>query len=366
MNYNNQHYKIALTLLYGVGPVKAKEILQRVSSLEALFELSDSELLKKMEVKRSMLQKMDRKNALIKSEKVLEHLQKNNISMIYFEDENYPRRLLQCIDAPLLIFTQGTIDLNASKTVAIVGTRNATSYGKRLCDELISSFVDKHILVVSGLAAGIDAHVHKRCVEFNISTVGVLGHGFDRIYPAENKGLSEQMKLNGGLLTEFIPGTNPDRENFPKRNRIVAGLCDATIVVESKLKGGSLITANLSNDYNRDVFAYPGSIYKETSQGCNKLIADQKAHLLQSPDDFLVMMNWKINEKKKSIQKTMFPNLTEIQTKITSLISSHQSLQIDVLSLKTELPISQLNAELFHLEMSGVIQSLPGKQYCMV
>lgn len=365
MNYNNHHYKIALTLLQGIGPIKAKELLKNLDSLEDLFSLSINAIIKKTNASRTVLQKMEREKALEKASFVLEHVLKNNITTHFFKDDSYPRRLLQCIDAPLLLYGQGIYDLNYSKIVSIVGTRNATSYGKRLCDELIESFVDNNVLVISGLASGIDSHVHKRCVELSVPTIGVLGHGFDRIYPSQNKTLSEQMKSNGGLLTEFIPGTNPDRENFPKRNRIVAGMADATIVVESKIKGGSLITANLSNDYNRDVFAYPGSIYKDTSQGCNRLIADQKAHLLQSPQHFLTMMDWCVEEKKKNIQKTMFIDLSEIQSKITTLISEHQSLQIDILSLKTELPISQLNSELFHLEMNGVIQSLPGKRYTM-
>ncbi len=365
MNYNNLHYKIALTLLNGIGPVKAKEILSRVNSVERLFSVSAPELSKITELKQSIIQKMNREEALLRSTFVVEHLNKNKISTFYFEDDNYPRRLLQCVDAPLLLYGKVNVDLNASKIVAVVGTRDATSYGRRLCDELIASFIDQNILVISGLALGIDAQIHKNCVDLGVSTIGVLGHGFDRIYPTQNRSLSEKMKMNGGLLTEFIPGTNPDRENFPKRNRIVAGLCDATIVVESKIKGGSLITANLANDYNRDVFAYPGSIHMETSQGCNKLIADQKAHLLQSPDDFLTMMNWKNEKKKKDIQKALFHDLSETQAKITNIISLHQSIQIDVISLKTELPISQLNTELFHLEMNGIIQALPGKKYCL-
>lgn len=365
MNYNNLHYKIALTLLHGIGPIKAKEVLNRAGSIELLFTLSAPELSKLVELKPSIIQKMKREEALLKSISVAEHLTKNEIRTYYFEEDNYPRRLLQCVDAPLLLYGKGNVDMNASKIVAVVGTRDATIYGKRICDELIGSFIDQNILVISGLALGIDAQIHKNCVDKGVSTIGVLGHGFDRIYPAKNRGLSENMMLNGGLLTEFIPGTNPDRENFPKRNRIVAGLCDATIVVESKIKGGSLITANLANDYNRDVFAYPGSIHMETSQGCNKLIADQKAHLLQSPDDFLTMMNWKNETRKKDIQKALFHDLSETQTKITDIISSHKAIQIDVISLKTELPISQLNAELFHLEMNGVIRALPGKKYCL-
>lgn len=365
MNFNNQHYKIALTLLQGIGPKKAKELLKNLDSLEDLFSLSINAIVKKTNASRTVLQKIEREKALEKAVLVFDHLIKNNISTHFYTDESYPRRLSQCVDAPLLVYGQGKYNLNSTKVVAIVGTRNATSYGKKICDELIESFVGNNVLVISGLASGIDSHVHKRCVELNVPTIGVLGHGFDRIYPSHNKALSEQMKSNGGLLTEFIPGTNPDRENFPKRNRIVAGMADATIVVESKVKGGSLITANLANDYNRDVFAYPGSIYTDTSEGCNRLIADQKAHLLQSPQYFLTMMNWQSDEKKKNIQKTMFVDLSEIQSKITKLISEHQSLQIDILSLKTKLPISQLNNELFLLEMKGVIQSLPGKKYSL-
>lgn len=218
---------------------------------------------------------------------------------------------------------------------------------------------------MSGLAHGIDACVHRYCLEYNVTTYGVLGHGFDRIYPSQNLRLAEEMLDQGGLISEFIPGTNPDRENFPKRNRIVAGISDATIVVESKIKGGSLITANLANDYNRDVFAFPGSIRDETSQGCNILIASQKAHLIQRPEDFLNLMAWAPDKAQKSVQRKLFPDLSEKQKSIVEFIANGTKIQIDVLSLKTKLPISQLNTELFHLEMDGVILSLPGKKYIM-
>ncbi len=365
MNYNHLHYQIALTLLQGVGPIKAKELLLHTDSIEHLFALSTVQLSKISGAKQSHITKMNRKEALRQSILVAEHMEKHQIQSFFHHHTDFPRRLKNCVDAPLLLYGMGALPLNNAKMVAIVGTRDATSYGKRLCDELIESFVDQNIVVVSGLAIGIDTHVHQRCVDLNVPTIGVLGHGFDRIYPSENRSLAKKMQEKGGLLTEFIPGTKPDRENFPKRNRIVAGMTDATVVVESKLKGGSLITAGLANDYNRDVFSYPGSVHKETSQGCNRLIADQKAHLLQSPSDFLTMMNWNDVEPKKSIQRQFFPNLNAIQSKITALIADAQTMQIDVLSLKTAMPISQLNIELFHLEMCGVIQSLPGKKYAM-
>ncbi len=365
MNCNHLHHQIALTLLHGVGPVKAKELMLHIESIEDIFTMSSTQLAKTCGVSRTLIEKMNRKEALQNASVVLEHMKKHEIQPFFMNQAEFPRRLKNCVDAPLLLYGKGALPLNQSKLVAIVGTRDATSYGKRLCDEIISSFVDQNIVVVSGLATGIDTHVHQRCVDLNVPTIGVLGHGFDRIYPSANRTLAKKMLEGGGLLTEFIPGTAPDRENFPKRNRIVAGMTDATIVVESKLKGGSLITAGLANDYNRDVFAYPGSIHKETSQGCNRLIAVQKAHLLQSPEDFLTMMNWKESQKKKDVQRQLFPDLNAIQTQIAKLLGEEQTLQIDILSLRTALPISQLNIELFQLEMNGVIQSLPGKKYTL-
>jgi DNA processing protein len=306
---------------------------------------------------------MKREDALRKSIDVVIHLKRNNIRALFYNDIDYPRRLKQCIDAPSIIYMKGNVSLNESKVVAIVGTRNATHYGKQICRELISSFKNLNIIVVSGLALGIDVTAHRSCLEFGIPTIGVLGHGFDRVYPAKHGSVAKHMLNNGGLITEFVPGTKPDRENFPKRNRIVAGMCDATIVIESKLKGGSLITAHLANDYNRDVFAFPGSIHHETSQGCNKLIADQKAHLIQCPDDFFKLMNWKEDQKNIDVQGILFPSLSAKQKLILDIIAQEREAQIDVIALKAKTPISELNPELFHLEMEGVIQCLPGKQY---
>ena len=365
MNYTHQHYQIGLTLLAGVGPVKAKELLNQIGEIELLFHSKPKELQQQTGFKSSFIKSMKRKEALLMADKVIEFHTRRGIKNFYFTDQQYPRRLKNCVDAPLILYAKSNFDLNKPKIVSIVGTRNATAYGKRLCKELIESFRDNNIIVVSGLAHGIDTYVHRYCLEFNVPTYGVLGHGFDRIYPAQNLHLAESMLAQGGLISEFIPGTIPDRENFPKRNRIVAGISDATIVIESKLRGGSLITANLANDYNRDVFAYPGSVTDETSQGCNALIANQKAHLIQRPEDFLTMMSWAEDEVKKGVQRKLFLDLSEKQKAIVNFISNATKIQIDVLSLETKLPISQLNTELFHLEMDGVILSLPGKNYMM-
>ena len=339
--------------------------MRSVDSVEEVFLTKPQELRQKTGFSASFIREMKREEALRKTLAVVEHMERNHIKAVCYDDSNYPRRLKNCVDAPLVLFQKGNVSLNPAKIVAIVGTRGATPYGKKICQELIQSFQGSDITVVSGLALGIDACAHRHCLEYDVATIGVLGHGLDRIYPSQNRSLANKMLNTGGLLTEFIPGTEPDRENFPKRNRIVAGISDATIVIESNIRGGSLITAHLANDYNRDVFAYPGNVYTETSQGCNQLIANQKAHLIQNPEDFLTLMNWAEPNKPRDIQRALFPNLSAEQKSIVDIISKSRGIQIDVLSMQAELPITTLNTELFHLEMEGVIQSMPGKTYAL-
>ena len=352
-------------MLHRTGPIRAKELMNSVNTLEELFLLSERQLALKTGLNIKQIKSLKRKEALFKALEPHDYFVKNNIDCIFYTDEKYPERLKNCIDSPLLLYSKGAIELNPKKVVSIVGTRDCTTYGDQIVKTLIQSFQGQNITVISGLALGIDTLVHRYCLEYGISTIGVLGHGIDRIYPARNKALAERMEVTGGVLTEFIPGTIPDRENFPKRNRIVAGLSDATIVIESKLKGGSLITANLANDYNRDVFAFPGSIHKEASKGCNKLIYDQKAHLMQDPSDFLNLMNWHPTEKEVPTQQSIFTALSENQKSIVASLIKNQLIQIDKISLETALPISELNTELFTLEMDGVIKSHPGNCYSM-
>ena len=366
MNYTYLHYQIGLTLLWGVGPIKAKGLLQSFETLEDLFRMRPETLSKITGLKPAFIREMHRKQALESADHVIAHLNKNHIRPIFYDSTEYPRRLKNCVDAPLMLYHKGNASLNPEKIVAIVGTRAATSYGKQLCENLIRSFKGNNITVVSGLALGIDACAHQSCIQNDVPTIGVLGHGLDRIYPSLNRSIANKMLNDGALITEFIPGTEPDRENFPKRNRIVAGICDATIVIESKIKGGSLITAHLANDYNRDVFAFPGNVNITTSQGCNQLIRDQKAHLIQRPEDFLSIMNWNTEiPGSNSVQRILFPSLSAKQKSIVEIIAESKGVQIDVLSMKTSLPITLLNTELFHLEMEGVIRSLPGKTYAM-
>lgn len=366
MNYTPLHYQIALTLLPGIGPIRAKELILSIDNVAVLFSKDPNELAKDTRFKASFFRQWNREKALRMADHVINYNRQNNINTVFYMDAEYPKRLKNCVDSPIILYTKGNLSLNQSKLIAIVGTRNATNYGKSLCSELITSLKDLGVGVVSGLAMGIDACAHRSCIENNLATYGVLGHGFDRIYPTAHTALSEKIIQSGGLISEFIPGTPPNRENFPKRNRIVAGLCDATIVVESRSRGGSLITARLANDYNRDVFAYPGSVNCETSQGCNALIANHGAHLIQGAEDFLKLMNWENSTIKTSGKPKLFSAFSKKQKEIVSCISEAQEIQLDVLAVKMNLSVSKLNVELFNLEMDGVVLSLPGKKYSVV
>ncbi len=365
MKYTILHYQIALNYLYGVGGKKRKEIVESMIPLDELFEKPPLFLERNYQISRENLKKMKRKNALKKAIEVVDSLKGKNIKTLFYTDKEFPHRLKSCIDAPTLLFTKGSFSMNEQKMVAIVGTRDATTYGKEICEKIIHAFKGQNIVVVSGLAHGIDAYIHRFCLKYDVPTIGVLGNGLDTVYPAIHRELASKMVKKGGLLSELVPGTIPDKKNFPMRNRIVAGMTDATIVVESKKRGGSLITANLANDYNRDVFAFPGSVNMETSQGCNLLIAQQKAHLIQNADDFLTVMNWKEqrDEKKPVVQRQLFMNLTENQERIIHCIREKNKIHIDFLSMNLQMPISKLNQELFNLEMNGIVRSLPGKLY---
>lgn len=364
LNYTDLQQQIALTLLKGAGRKKIRLILSNVGSVDAFFKEKKYKLLKINGLGRSFLDQLNRDEALVMAEKQVLELLKKPFKSHFFLDEDFPQRLNQCEDAPLLLFSQGKMDLNAPRLVSIVGTRNATAYGKSICDELLHAFVGKNIVVVSGLAYGIDIYVHQLCVKLGIPTIGVLGHGLDRLYPVSHKQTAKAMQLNGGLLTEFLPGTNPDRMNFPMRNRIVAGMCDATIVVESGEKGGSLITAELANDYARDVFAFPGDIGREFSIGCNKLIQQNRAHLITSSADFFRLMNWNEVEKKVIKQPKLFEfDLSLEELRILQILKEKESESIDLLALKTEFSVSKLSGLLLNLEFEGLVKSLPGKRY---
>lgn len=363
METTQLHQSIALTFLDGIGPKNAKSLIAYLGGIEALFE---SRTFKKLSIpgfSAERLKSLNRKEALLKAEKELAFIEKNNVKTHFYLDKNYPHRLKNCLDAPLLLYSFGEAELNPIKTISVVGTRNVSTYGHVIVEELIASLADYNVQVVSGLAYGVDILTHRACLKHGISTLGVLGHGLDRIYPNQHRPTAKKMMTtNGGLFTEFPSGTNPDRENFPRRNRIVAGMTDATIVVESSVKGGSLITANLANDYNRDVFAYPGNVFNEYSKGCNMLIANNKAHLVTSGKDIIQLLGWE-KLATETVQKQLFNDLTADEQIVMQELAEYPEITIDVLAIKLKKPTSWLSSTLLTLELQGLVMCLPGKKY---
>lgn len=355
-------YRIALSLLHGIGPKKAGQLISKMGGVEPIFTERLATLRKATGFNSDLLKQMDRDHALIEAEKQLEYIVKHKINVHFYLDNNYPRRLRQCADAPLILYSKGDFDPNPVRAVSVVGTRTATEYGKFLCEELIHTLEGNEIQVVSGMAYGIDIIAHQNCVKRKIQTVGVLGHGLDRIYPSAHKRTAEMMLEHGGVLTEFLPGTKPDRENFPMRNRIVAGMTDATIVVESKASGGSLITADMALDYNKDVFAYPGNVGQTHSEGCNLIIQKDKARLITNGSDFLDLMGWIAPKNQSAQRRIQFDQLNSEETEIIQLLGD-QGLHIDVIAMQLKKPVSSISVLLLTLEIKGVIKSLPGNRY---
>ena len=285
-------YQIAATLLSSVGDVNGKKLVEFCGSAEAVFT-EKKQLLKKIPgIGDSTVNAIinSKKEALLRAEKEIKFIEKTNVIPLFFTDENYPQRLTHCIDAPMMLYYKGNANLNHSKIISVVGTRSITEYGKVCCSSIIKGFEGSGVLVVSGLAYGVDTCAHKEALKYNLPTIGVLAHGLDKLYPQTNLELARKMLDQGGLLTDFMSQTNPDKENFPKRKRIIAGMADAVIVIEAAKRGGALITADIANSYNRDVFAVPGRIGDTYSEGCNHFIKTNKALLVQTADDIRYIM----------------------------------------------------------------------------
>lgn len=357
-------YAIGLGLIEGVGPITAKRMIDICGNPKAVFENVDQLAPYLQKNGKIQSKKIDFSRVEARVEQELGFLEKNRINACYYESENYPEKLKQCIDAPLVLYAVGKTDWKKKKIVAIVGTRRNTAYGHRMVKELIEGLKEHDALILSGLAMGIDAYAHKYAIECGLQTIGVMAHGLDQVYPTSHRSLAKKMCDNGGLITEFLSQTIPDRENFPKRNRIVAGMADCTVVVESKHYGGSLITADLANDYNRDVFAFPGRIGDEVSSGTNKLIKAQKAHLIESVKDIEFIMGWTKKEKKAVQQKLKLKLKPNEQLIYSTLLDG--TLNIDDLAIKTGLNMSVLSATLLAMEFGGITKSLPGKNYALV
>ncbi|MCK4408237.1 MAG: DNA-processing protein DprA [Bacteroidales bacterium] len=359
-------YQIGITLIPGVGDIVGKKLIAYCGSVEAVFKEKKKLLLKIPGIGKSTVNSVINQKILERAEEEIRFIEKYKIDTLFYLDDKYPYRLKQCEDSPMLLFYKGTADLNAPKIISIVGTRKASEYGKEICSSLIEGLIEQNILIVSGLAYGIDTCAHKTSLESNLKTVGVLAHGLDKVYPQLNKSLAEKMLNNGGLLTEFLSKTTPDRENFPKRNRIIAGLSDAVIVIESAIRGGALITADIANSYNRDVFAVPGRLYDKYSQGCNNLIKTNRAALVQSAEDIKYIMGWEIMKKKTKKQQRLFIKLSPEEETIVNILKEKQELGIDKISSLSKLSASKVASALLNLEFEGIIKCLPGKVYRML
>jgi DNA processing protein len=355
----------ALSFVKNLGPVAAKSLMAYLGSAEQVFKTSPSKMATIPGIGEKRASQWDFDEALRLAEKELTFAGKHGIELIFYTDARYPKRLKNCADSPILLYSKGKMELNMPKVISIVGTRNATDYGKQLCRQLIEELQQYNVLIASGLALGIDVAAHKECLRLNVPTVGVLGHGLDRMYPSQNRVTAEKMLENGGLLTEYPSGTIPDRENFPQRNRIVAGMADATVVIEAGLKGGALITAEIANSYNRDVFAFPGRLDDVYSEGCNFLIRNNKAALLTCMADLAFSLGWEKDENLKPTEQFMLPlDLTKDESLIFDILQQHKvPLAIDELTIKANMPMSSLAMNLLNMEMQGYIRSLPGKTY---
>lgn len=357
-------YEVALTLVPGIGDVNAKKLIAYCGGAEAVFQEKKKNLLNIFGIGERTVETIVSQNVLSRAERELDFADRNGIRILYYLNPDYPKRLQHCYDSPVIIYCKGYTDLNVKKIVGVVGTRNVTEYGKMLTDKLIDDLVEDNVLVVSGLAYGVDTCAHRSALKNNLKTAAVLAHGFQTIYPSVNAGLARKMIESGGcLLTEHISGTEPDRENFPKRNRIVSGMIDCLVVVESAAKGGALITAEIANNYDREVFAFPGRINDPYSEGCNKIIRNNKANLLNSIEDLRSIMRWDEDKKQTPRQMRMFREFSAEEQKVMDVFDDDNIVYLDKIITDTDLSPTKIASVLLSLEFDGILTALPGKRY---
>ncbi len=362
-------YKIALSLIPKIGHVTAKKLVAYVGSFKGVFSETKKNLMKIPGIGSVLAESIINSDVISKAEEEIEFIKKSKITPIFYLDKEYPERLKHCEDAPILIYTLGEMDLNSRKMISIVGTRKATTEGLAFTEKLIKDLKDRNHnpVIVSGLAYGVDAAAHQAALVNGLQTIAVLGHGLDIIYPASHKSLAKSIINQGMLVTDFPCKSIRDKNNFIKRNRIIAGLSDATIVIESGEKGGSLITADIANSYNRDVFALPGRVSDKYSKGCNNLIKTNKAAMLTSIEDLEYMLGWEPEgNKKDAVQKDLFIDLSDDEKLITEILKEQVEITIDLICLKCNMPTSKVSPILLNLEFMGVVKTLPGKSYKLI
>ena len=349
-----------------VGDILAKKLIVNVGDVSQIFKEKATSLSKINGIGNHVLKNLFNEENLKLATQELKYIKDNAVSYSYFLEDDYPNNLQHCIDSPILLFKDGNLDLSNQKIISIVGTRNMSSYGRDFCNKLIEDLAQYNPIIVSGFAYGVDICAHKAAVKNNLQTIAVLAHGLEQIYPKVHKKYINQVNENGGFLSEFWHNEAPLRENFLKRNRIVAGISKATIIIESAVKGGSLVTADIANSYNKDVFAVPGRTTDLYSKGCNNLIKNNRAFLLNSAEEIVKMLNWDLNEKPKTIQPQLFLELNENEQKIYDLLHKKGKQLLDVISLECNIPIYQLSAILLQMELKGVSKPLPGKMFELV
>lgn len=360
-------YQIGIGLIQGIGDVRAKKLIAYCGGVEAVFKEKKQHLLTIPGIGAGVAKDLMSQNVLKRAEEEIAFIEKNGIKPLFYLDAAYPFRLKHCDDGPILIYTKGTADLNKPKVISMVGTRAATEYGKNMCKQLVAGLAEHNVLVVSGLAYGIDTASHKAALDNKLSTAAVLGHGLDMIYPAANRELARRItEREGSLITEFMSQTQPDRENFPQRNRIIAGMSDAVIVVEAAEKGGALITAEIALTYNRDVLAVPGYVNQAYSKGCNRLIKRNKAALVETAEDVLYCLGWEEKTNTKAVQQSLFAELSDDETTIVNILKEKLQTPVDEIVYKCRFTLSKTAAVLLELEFKGLINALPGKVYQLV
>jgi DNA processing protein len=363
MRHTDLIYLLALQKAEGIGDVTIKKLLSHCGDAETVFKTKVSSLSKIDGVGTFRIKDLGNKSLFTQAEAELEFIQKHNIQVYYFDDDDYPYRLRHCPDGPVLLFGSGNFDWKDRKIISVVGTRQATSYGVECCRKLIAGLSPLNPIVVSGFAYGIDIAAHQAAIENNLQTIGVLAHGLDQIYPKQHRKYVKPTLENGGFLTEFWSKTEPTRENFIRRNRIVAGLSEATIVIESAEKGGSLVTANMANDYNRDVFAIPGRTTDRVSRGCNNLIKTQKAIMLTDAADLIYQLNWDLQSTPKPVQQRLFIELDTTEQMLFDYLKTNSKQQLDTIAVACGMTVSKVAPMLLTMELKGAIRPLPGKLF---
>jgi len=361
------HAALALTFIPGIGPNKAKNLIAFCGSAESIFREKKRTLLKIPDIGPHTAKALQNTESYFhRADLEMAFIKRFNIDVHFYYQDHYPQRLKQCDDSPVILFSKGGADLNAPRCVSVVGTRSATSYGKQLVLELLKALQPFQPLVVSGLAYGVDIHAHRACLQLDLPTVACLAHGLDRIYPPSHHETAKEMLEFGGLLTEFPSMTNPDRELFPTRNRIIAGISECTVVIETDSKGGSIITANLANSYGRDVFAYPGRVFDKHSKGCNDLIRSNTAAILTHPDEIVDCLGWSPEKKKTTTQMVLFSEFSTEEQLVVGVLREKRRLPLDKISHLTSLPLPRVSTLLLELEFKGIVKSLPGMMYDLI